>query len=69
MLETLSTYLPLFETWRRHFPEAEYSELSDCMHTTCLDFVAFIVQAVKFLRRNAFGMFSSFLALLRKPVN
>jgi hypothetical protein len=56
MFENLSMYLPLFETWRRLFPEASYSELSDCMRATCLDFVAFVVQAANFLRRNAFGL-------------
>jgi hypothetical protein len=56
MLECLSMYLPLFETWRRLFPEAFYSELSDYMRNTCLDFVGFVVEAVKFLRRNAFDL-------------
>ena len=53
MFEKLSIYLPLFETWARLFPEAEYSELSECLKETCVHFIAFIVNAIKYLRRPA----------------
>ncbi|KAK3944663.1 hypothetical protein QBC46DRAFT_350391 [Diplogelasinospora grovesii] len=52
MLETLSVYLPLFETWRRLFPKESFTDLSNRMRITCVRFVAFLVQAIKFLRRN-----------------
>lgn len=56
MLQKLSNYLPLFERWRTLFPEASYSELSNTMRSTCLDFITFIIQAINFLRRNGFSM-------------
>ena len=31
MLASLSSLLPLFETWLRLFPESEYRDLSDCI--------------------------------------
>jgi hypothetical protein len=55
MLETLSMDLPLFETWRGLFPEAEFSS---CMRNTRLDFVAFVVNTINYLRRSAYGLFS-----------
>ncbi|KAF2809091.1 uncharacterized protein BDZ99DRAFT_571917 [Mytilinidion resinicola] len=53
MLETLSQYLPLFETWCRLFPEASYTELSDSICNTCLAFFSFVVHAIRFLRNSA----------------
>lgn len=55
-LEELSNYLPLFERWRNLFPEASYSALSKLIRRICLDFLAFVFEAIKFLRSNALGM-------------
>jgi hypothetical protein len=53
MLDTLSVYLPLFETWRSLFPHDSFANLTAKIRATCLEFVSFVVQAIRFLRRNA----------------
>lgn len=53
LLEDLFNKLPLFERWCSFFPKKTYPELSDCIRNTCISYFEFLVNAIKFLRRNA----------------
>jgi hypothetical protein len=59
MLETLSTYLPLFETWAKLFPTTDYTQLAKCIKSTCSDFVAFLVEAILYFQRASFCIYAS----------
>jgi hypothetical protein len=61
MLETLSVYLPLFETWTKHFPAADYTSLAECIKRTCGEFVLFIVEAILYYQRLPVGKCSAAL--------
>lgn len=43
----------MFERWCSFFPKKTYPELSDCIRNTCISYFEFLVNAIKFLRRNA----------------
>lgn len=58
MLETLSTYLQLFEEWMELFPAQDYTQLVDCITKTCGEFVAFLFEAIRYFRKPAIGTFS-----------
>ncbi|OJD10865.1 hypothetical protein AJ78_08235, partial [Emergomyces pasteurianus Ep9510] len=54
MLETLSTYLQLFEEWINLFPAQDYTQLADCIRKTCTEFVAFLFEAIRYFQKPAF---------------
>lgn len=56
MFDRLCMYLPLFERWITVFPKADYTELSQCIENTCVEFVAFLVKAIIYLRKRNIGM-------------
>ncbi|KKZ61380.1 hypothetical protein EMCG_03986 [[Emmonsia] crescens] len=64
MLETLSTYLRLFEEWMELFPAQDYSQLVDCITKTCGEFVAFLFEAIRYFRKPAIV---NFLRVLFSP--
>ena len=55
MLERLSHYLPIFEMWARLFPQADYSDVSECLTRTYLEYIDILVEMIKFLRRSGLG--------------
>ncbi|OAX81827.1 hypothetical protein ACJ72_03830 [Emergomyces africanus] len=55
MLETLSTYLQLFEEWINLFPAQNYTQLADCIRKTCIEFVAFLFEAILNIFRVLFS--------------
>jgi hypothetical protein len=55
MLESLSVYLALFEKWTDLFPGSDYVDLTETIKKTCGEFVAFLVQAIRYFQRSSFG--------------
>jgi hypothetical protein len=55
MLETLCTYLSLFEKWMALFVAADYPELAESIKNTCFAFVAFLVAGIRYFGRSSFG--------------
>ena len=52
MLESLSFYLHLFEDWLRLFPTKDYSEVSETIIKVFLEYIAFVVDAILYLRKS-----------------
>ncbi|RYP79206.1 hypothetical protein DL771_000184 [Monosporascus sp. 5C6A] len=52
MLGSLAQRLSLFEKWLRLFPKAKYSELSQSIEDIYLEYIAFIVNSIKYFRRS-----------------
>ncbi|RYP09420.1 hypothetical protein DL764_001299 [Monosporascus ibericus] len=52
MLSSLAQRLSLFEQWLRLFPKAKYSELSQSTEEIYLEYIAFIVNSIKYFRRS-----------------